>query len=85
MPVERTDGGFVVTGSSIKLFRLMSQRAAVGLELKGLTRAHGPIWKTLRDYYQIPGTGKRKASMQQVYDWLDKEVDRLKELEEGGP
>ena len=85
MSIERTTSGATVfTGMGIQLYRLTAQKYAVGLELKGMKRKGGPLWKALRDYYKIPGTGKRQASMQQVYDWLVTEIERVRELDEVG-
>ena len=80
MPIEHWgEGGTTLTGDSIDFFRLCAQRGAVGLELKGIKMNRGPVlWRQLRDHYQIPGTGTRKASHQQVYDWLCAKVEELR-------
>lgn len=91
MPIEHSKhGGTTITGDSIDFFALAAQRGAVGLELKGIRMTRGPVlWKRLREHYNIPGTGKRKATHQQVYDWLDAKVKELAPqqehiVEEGG-
>lgn len=79
MPIRHNEGGSTtITGDSINFLQLVAQKGAVGLELKGL-KGRGPVlWRRLREHYQIPGTGKRKASHQQVYDWLCSKVDELR-------
>lgn len=79
MPIEHGKGGTMLTGDSISFFQLAAQRGAVKLELVGIKVRRGPVlWRQLRDHYQIPGTGKRKATHQQVYDWLDAKVTEMR-------
>lgn len=86
MPIEHSQwGGVIVTGDSIDFLKLAAQRGAVGLELKlkGIKFRRGPVvWRQCREYYQIPGTGKRKATHQQVYDWLCAKVEELRPQQE---
>lgn len=84
MPIEHSEhGGQTVTGDSIDYLMLCAQKGAVGLELKGIKVSRGPVlWKRCREYYKIPGTGKRNATHQQVYDWLCAKVKELQRQQE---
>lgn len=79
MPIQHNEGGSTtITGDSISFFQLAARKGAVSLEMQGMKRRGEPAWKICRDAYSIPGTGKRRASMQQVYDWLCAKVEELR-------
>lgn len=72
MAITSGPGGTTITGSSIGLFRLLTLKHAVALELKGIKVRRGPVvWKMIAREFNI------KGNKQAVYDWLDA---RLKEL-----
>lgn len=78
--IERTDSGAVViTGYSIQLAQRMAQRGAVRLEMLGLRRSGGLLWKAIAKKEGI--TGRGKIGQARVYDWLCDEIERLKEVE----
>lgn len=79
MPIQHSNSGTTFTGDSINFFQLVTQKSAVGLEMKGIKMRRGRVlWRQYREFYSIPGTGKRKASQQQVYDWLCAKVEELR-------
>jgi hypothetical protein len=83
MPIHHSDGGTTLTGDSITFYQIAAQRGAVSLELKGIRMSRGPVlWKRLRDHYQIPGIGKRKATAVDVLNWLDAKVEELRPQQE---
>lgn len=83
MPIEHSNGGTTITGDSINFFQLAARKGVVGLELKGIRMHRGPVlWKQMRELYKIPGTGKRQASHQQVYDWMCAKVEELRAQQE---
>ncbi len=57
------EGCVVLTGDGIKVFRLLSLRGMLSLELKGLHRSHGPS-----AYVVIKKEFNLKGSRQKVYD-----------------
>ena len=83
MPIHHSNGGTTLTGDSITFFQIASQRGAVSLELKGIRVTRGPVlWKQLREHYQIPGVGKKKATAVDVLNWLDAKVEELRVQQE---
>lgn len=81
MPIEHhAHGGTTMTGESIDFFALGAQLGAAKLEAKGIKmHRRGPaLWKYYRDHYQIPGTGKKRASEAQVIAWMQAKVDELR-------
>ena len=78
MTITHTKGATVFTDDSIDYFALVTQKHAVGLEKLGIRVRRGPlVWKRLRDHYQVPGTGSRKATIEQVHAWLTAKVEEL--------
>lgn len=81
MPIEHhPHGGTTVTGESINFFALGAQLGAAKLEANGIKmHRRGPaLWKTYRDHYQIPGTGKKQATEAEVIAWMQAKVDELR-------
>lgn len=84
MPIEHHKGSTTVTGDSMQYLQLVSQRGAVGLEMKGLRVSRGPVlWKRLAAHYNIPASRKgRKPTAADVYHWLDAKVQELRPQQE---
>jgi len=60
----------VLTGSQIEVARLLTLRAMLKLELKGMSRSRGPTaYSTLKSVYGYKGT--REAVLQQLDAWRD--------------
>ncbi len=78
MPIEHNNGCTVVTGDAINFLQIVAQRGVVRMELAGL-KGRGPVlWRRLRDHYKISGIKGRKASHQQVLDWLNAKIEELR-------
>jgi hypothetical protein len=78
MPITHiAGGGTVITGDSIRYYRLCVLKSAVGLELKGIMVRRGPVvWKQAKREFGL--TGNRQA----VYDWLCAKVTELQAQQE---
>ena len=62
----------------ISLFQMMSQRSALGLELKGLRFSRGSVYAMCKRTYGL------KGSKQKVYDQMCALVDAAKAKREQG-
>ena len=84
MPIKHFgNGGATITGDSINFYALAVHRGVAQLEMKGIRVRRGRLmWKVYRDHYQIPGTGRRKATHAQVCEWLDAKVRELRPQQE---
>ena len=83
MPIEIGPGGTTYTGESTRFLQLVVQMHAVKLETHGIKARPGPwLWRKLREHYQIPGTGKNKATCAEVYEWLQRKVDEERPKQE---
>lgn len=61
MPIEKiAGGGIVVTGNSISLFRMLSLRGSLRLEVRGMKRSRGPsAYSIIKDEFGLKGTKEK--------------------------
>jgi len=76
MSIEVKDGVTLITGSSIEIYRLLSLKAALGLEVVGITRRGRSAYSMAKDL-------GFKGSKQKVYKQLCLYIDSLANSKEG--
>jgi hypothetical protein len=69
MPIEKRDGGYVITGESISFYQLLVWRGALKLEVAGMKRS-GP------SMYSILKKKGYKGTRQEIVDQLTQEIER---------
>jgi len=61
-----------ITGKDIAVFRVMTLRNALGLEIKGLTRRGRSVYSIVKDEFGFKG-GKQKV-YDQLSAWIDSKL-----------
>ena len=78
MPIENVQGATVITGNAISLFRLMSIRGRLKLELKGIKFRGGSTFTVVKKEFNL------KGSREKVLEQFEAIVEAAKEKQFNG-
>ena len=71
MAIEKSaNGGITITGKDIDLYRMLAQKHALSLEIKGLKLSRGSIYAMIKKEYNLKGSKVR------VYEQFCTLIDR---------
>lgn len=74
MPVEKTEGGTVITGGSIGVFRMLMLRSALQLEIKGIR-----VWRRASAYAILKRELGLKGSREKVLVQASEIIEKLQQ------
>lgn len=67
MPIETSEGGTVITGAEIELYRLLALKYALRLEIKGMRRRGRSVSAQLKKEFGFKGSKERVLAMLELY------------------
>ena len=77
MPVEQSNGCTVITGETISVYRLITLKHALSLEVKGMHRHGRSVYSLVKEEFGL------KGNKQSVLDQFTAIVERRKQVGTG--